>query len=222
MTKLILLSDTHTKHLGTEIPDGDILIHAGDFSNIGERYDVEDFFEWLHSLTNVKHKVFIAGNHDKSFDSKYGGKKEWLLKLIEEGKKNNIHYLEDSMITIEGIRIYGMPWTPWFYGDYWAFNLKSEEMAEKVDLIPNCDVLVTHGPPKYILDKVKSDKIHVGCEHLTNKIKLMQPTLSVFGHIHEGHGKEMLASTECYNVSYLDENYKVKNQPVTYIYEHII
>lgn len=222
MTKLVLLSDNHTKIHGIHIPDADILVHAGDISSKGEKYTIEEFFEWMKFLTHVKYKIFIAGNHDKSFDTKYGGKQKWLLDLIEDGKQHGIYYLENSGVTLEGIRFYGMPWTPWFYGDFWAFNAKPEEMKEYVDAIPECDVLITHGPPKNILDRTNNGGGHVGCPELKRRIEELQPTLAVFGHIHEGNGYMKLGSTDCFNVSLLDELYNHVNQPIIYNYEHLL
>lgn len=66
--RIVILSDTHSLHdrLGP-IPEGDILIHAGDFSNVGSLGDCEGFGQFLASLPHP-HKVVIAGNHDVSFD----------------------------------------------------------------------------------------------------------------------------------------------------------
>ena len=42
------------------IPDGDILIHAGDFSITGLVYEVKEFNDWLGTLPH-KHKIVIGG-----------------------------------------------------------------------------------------------------------------------------------------------------------------
>ena len=48
---------------------------------------------------------------------------------------------------MEGVKVYGSPWQPWFGG--WAFNLeRGPDIAAKWALIPDdTDVLLTHGPP---------------------------------------------------------------------------
>lgn len=51
------------------IPEGDILIHAGDFTRCGHLQEVRDFNNWLGSLPH-KHKIVIAGNHELTFDQK--------------------------------------------------------------------------------------------------------------------------------------------------------
>jgi predicted phosphodiesterase len=105
MSRLVLLSDTHTKHREIlHIPDGDILIHAGDFSFSGSFQELFEFNAWLGTLPH-RHKVVIAGNHDSCFERH----KEMAIKELFHA-----HYLEDSGIEIEGIKIWGSPWQPSF------------------------------------------------------------------------------------------------------------
>ena len=61
--KIICLSDTHNQHEHLSVPNGDILIHAGDITSTGEREDFIKFNDWLGRLPH-KHKIVIAGNHD--------------------------------------------------------------------------------------------------------------------------------------------------------------
>ena len=46
----------------------DIIIHSGDISNVGGLREIENFCEWFSSLSQYKHKIFIAGNHDFVFE----------------------------------------------------------------------------------------------------------------------------------------------------------
>jgi hypothetical protein len=49
--RLVLLSDTHQLHREVDVPDGDILIHAGDFTMFSESMEaVADFNDWLGEL----------------------------------------------------------------------------------------------------------------------------------------------------------------------------
>ena len=61
--RLVLLSDTHGLYRKTNSPDGDVLIHAGDFCSEGEAVEARSFGEFLRGLPH-RHKVAIAGNHD--------------------------------------------------------------------------------------------------------------------------------------------------------------
>ena len=60
------------------------------------------------------------------------------------------------------------------------------------DKVPSgTDILLTHGPPKYHLDSIYKK----GCDHLLREIWRARQSLKlvVFGHIHEGHGTEILS-----------------------------
>src|SRR5271157_5616956 len=105
MTRVCFISDTHCLHDDIVIPECDILIHAGDISMMGKPKEVKAFLDW-YSLQPAKHLVFIAGNHDITFESAPNFKQ----KMIDAYP--SIHYLEDSDITLEGIKIYGSPFTP--------------------------------------------------------------------------------------------------------------
>ena len=115
--RITAISDTHTKHSQLNLPGGDLLIHGGDLSNRGSFGDLESFLYWF-GKQDYKHKVFIAGNHDFCFQDSPGICKA-ILKEHEE-YNGNITYLEDSEITIEGLKIWGSPWQPEFYN--WAFK----------------------------------------------------------------------------------------------------
>merc|ERR1712126_726376 len=63
----VCVSDTHSDHLRMNIPPGDVLIHAGDFTKYGLVSEVEEFNSWLGTLPHP-HKIVIGGNHELSFD----------------------------------------------------------------------------------------------------------------------------------------------------------
>ena len=73
--RIVCISDTHslTSHLKRTIPDGDILIHAGDFTRCGHLQEVREFNTWLGTLPH-KDKIVIAGNHELSFDQEFRDK----------------------------------------------------------------------------------------------------------------------------------------------------
>jgi predicted phosphodiesterase len=67
--RIICISDTHGQHAGLRLPDGDILIHAGDFMTYGSApREIIDFNAWLGRQPH-RHKIIIAGNHDRLFES---------------------------------------------------------------------------------------------------------------------------------------------------------
>jgi len=177
MTKIVCVSDTHANHWETVVPDGDILLHAGDLTRRGDPADVEDFNLWLGTLPH-RHKIVICGNHDFCFERT----PEFARSLI-----TNAIYLQDETVVIDGIRIYGSPWQPWFFS--WAFNAhRGDPIAAKWALIPpDTDILMTHGPVRKILDQTYTGQ-HVGCDDLLARIRAVKPKLHVCGHIHEAAG----------------------------------
>ena len=218
MLKLVLISDTHNKHKQLILPAGDVLVHAGDFSSVGRHHEVEAFLKWFASR-DFKYKVLIAGNHDVSFERDLNFKMEMLGKYCFSG--SSVFYLEDTGIEIEGFKFYGSPWTPEFYN--WAFNLsrKGNAAKKKWSAIPgDTDVLITHGPPEFILDMCQHDHVHYpkngGCGELRKKIEELEIPLVVFGHIHEGYGMDEhgIYPTCCINASSCTLEYECKNAPV--------
>lgn len=224
--KIVAISDTHGLHSRMEhyLPSGDLLIHAGDLTNIGKEHEVEDTMNWFKELANkyTHGIVFIAGNHDRSFDPKFNladgktQKPKWLRDILSNIKStNHIHYLENDFVEIEGIKIWGSPITPWFGGDYWAFNAhRGPNIMGYWEQIPSdTDIIVTHGPVMYKLDYATYGKTYVGCEQLRYQIEKIKPLIHISGHIHEGYGYEYNEDTHYFNASICTLNYNPKNAP---------
>lgn len=214
MPTLVLISDTHTKHLEiedqlkqiyTEHPDS-IIVHSGDISYRGKKWEVEEFAQWYSGLP-FKNKIMIAGNHDFLFEDSPEVAKDILDRI------GGIIYLNDSGGELEGLKFWGSPVTPWFHN--WAFNRVEEKINEHWNLIPNdINVLITHGPPYLTLDATRMG-LRVGCPRLANKIKgLSDLKVHVFGHIHEADGIVEKNGVTYVNASILDLYYEVKNSPV--------
>lgn len=121
--KILHISDTHGKHDElSSMPDADIIIHSGDFSEYGTEEEIFAFIEWFESLA-YKYKIFIPGNHDTC-----------LIGNDIEGLAENTFFLENRAVDIDGLKIYGS-----CLGN---FN----------NIPDNTDILVTHMPPLGILD----------------------------------------------------------------------
>ena len=202
--KIVAISDTHTYI--PAVPIGDVLVHAGDFAGRGNLRDLEIFLAWFGALPH-KHKILVAGNHDWCFLGRYE-RKEAVRRASEV-----CTYLEDSSITIDGIKFYGSPWQPEFHA--WAFNLpRGKALKEKWDMIPeDTDVLITHGPPQFIRDFCPGG--NVGCADLAARVmELNQLKYHIFGHIHEGYGIETRGNTTFINASICSGNYRPTNDPI--------
>ena len=206
MPRIVCLSDTHNCHEQIAVPDGDILIHAGDATIRGTIEEIVFFNEWFANLPHP-HKILVAGNHDWLFETS-----NHLARTLLD---SSIHYLQDSAVEIENLKIYGSPWQPRFFD--WAFNLmRGTELAKKWKLIPNdIDVLITHGPPHGILDEVinKYSTENTGCEELRQRVEAIRPKLHVFGHIHCCYGTAEKFNVTFVNASNCDENYMPENPP---------
>jgi|APTNR8051073442_1049403.scaffolds.fasta_scaffold00005_233 Icc-related predicted phosphoesterase len=201
--KIILISDTHNQHEKLTLPEGDMIIHAGDVSGGGSHVEVLSFLYWFARLP-FKYKIFIAGNHDFLLERKM---------ITESDFPDGVTYLKNSMVEIEDLRIYGSPYTPKFSN--WAFMKKrGEDMRNVWTLIPrNVDILVTHGPPFMILDQT-AHGAYIGCEGLLNRVKELKPKVHVLGHVHEGYGIKEEFGVNFINASVLNENYRLINEPI--------
>ena len=206
--RLVIISDLH-KNFNFHIPNGDILIVAGDICAFGSRKEVKAFFEFIKYRPHT-HKIVVAGNHDICFQ------KHW-DKIPDFFDYSIAHYLEDDQITIEGIKFYGSPWQPEF--EDWAFNLpRGEALKDKWDMVPDdTDVLITHTPPAGILDQSRG--IPVGCADLYEAVRRIKPKYHIFGHIHAAYGVSCpFGDTTFINASLCDTKNKVVRVPIVIDY----
>ncbi len=213
MKIIIALSDTHASHRKIKnLPESDFLIHAGDFTWNGEGHILKDFGNWLRAQTQIKNKIIIAGNHEVGFQN--FTKRQEKLNLIGDG----FTYLEDSGVEIDGLAIYGTPWQPRFFN--WEFNLDEPQLKEKFNSIPGAlDILITHGPPKSVLDYVPNNYEGVGSISLLDRILTIKPRMHIFGHIHEGYGYKQVESINCINASFNSNNHGINNKPFIIKYD---
>jgi predicted phosphodiesterase len=230
---VVCISDTHGLHgriPPQNIPDGDLLIHAGDFTNTGEQNQIESFMLWFGSQPH-RYKVLIAGNHDITLHELYyetSGRQRFHRNKgfsVSECRAlvtnhPNVIYLEDSGTTLSfpgigDVTVWGSPWQPEFCD--WAFNLnRGTELQEKWALIPEgTDILITHGPPSGYGDRCE-DGFRAGCEDLLATIRArVHPKLHVSGHIHEGYGVARDELNTCYvNASTCTFHYRPTNPAI--------
>lgn len=204
--RFVAISDTHGKHQ-FDLPSGDVILHAGDVSSRGLKTEIERFLDWFSNL-NYAYKIFIAGNHDFFFENAPQSEIQALI-------PDNVIYLNDSGVEIEGIKIWGSPIQPWFYD--WAFNRQRGPAIQKHwDLIPeDSDIVITHGPVFGIHDRTMSGEL-VGCEDLLPVIQRIAPKVHLCGHIHEAYGTKQVGETLYINASILDLRYTIAHDPVVF------
>lgn len=230
--RFVCISDTHQLHKELEMPAGDVLIHAGDFTNMGRSKEIKKFNGWLGKL-DYQYKIIIAGNHDIMFEREPDRAKRFITNAI---------YLRDEDYIIPygdtNIKIHGSPWSTPFYSKHWVFNAeRGEEIKEHWDKIDtDVDILVTHGPPFGYGDRVErirpavnsgdinemnedfafSNNGRVGCMDLAHRVRQIKPRLHLFGHIHEDHGEWRDEHTVYANLSCWNHHNNTLRQPVIF------
>lgn len=219
MAKVCFISDTHNAHDKLILEPSDIIIHSGDATSMGYEHQIKNFIEW-YSKQDAQYKIYIPGNHDVGLEEHYEERSEWF-------KDAGIILLNDESIILDdfsyhdfkdyNIKIHGCPITPNF--GRWSFmRARGHQINEHWKKIPkDTDILVTHGPPKFILDQVKNwnESIeNVGCEMLAYKVIDIKPKIHAFGHIHECYGTTDAYGVEFINASCMDESYNLINSPI--------
>jgi Icc-related predicted phosphoesterase len=205
--KFVAISDTHCRHRSLRLPMADVVLHAGDIGYRSSRAEVVDFLDWFGKLPHP-YKIFIAGNHDFFFEKENPS-------VIRSLLPHGVQYLKDESICINGINVWGSPYTPWYYR--WAFNKKrGEALAKHWSNIPDTtDVLLTHGPAYGILDSLLNEQ-HAGDKDLLKRVLEIKPKVHVFGHIHEAYGVAKRHGIKFINACVLNEAYELVHKPVVF------
>jgi Icc-related predicted phosphoesterase len=175
--KICAFADTHGRHHALRIPCGvNILVCAGDVCDDGNERQMADFFAWF-AAQDAPHKLFVPGNHDIGIDS---SPDEMRLRIPA-----GITCIETGGVIWRGIRFLVLP-----------VRLGLDAETAPGFLPPDIDILVTHCPPKGILDEGRW-----GCPILRDLVKDAKPRIHLFGHCHKTAGKVLrLGETEFRNV----------------------
>ena len=217
--RFVCISDTHCSF--PQLPAGDVLLHAGDFSFLGTLPEVHEFNKYLGTLP-FKHRIVIAGNHDVTLD----------LDLFEENVRSvpplrgvdaafvkarlvNCTYLEDSGVEVEGYKVWGAPGV---YADGYcgAFTYQNPERLRPHwnKIPPDTDIIVTHSPPYGIMDIAW--RKNLGCPILLEKVNEVKPLVHLFGHIHEGRGHLVKDGVNFINAAICNEESIPAHQPFVF------
>ena len=185
--EITFISDTHGLHDRIKLNPGTVLVHAGDITEYGTEEEGVEFLGWF-SKQPFTYKIFIGGNHDLFLEA-------LTLRKMKQLILANIIYLQNNGTELEGIKFWGSPVTPYFLG--MAFNARAGKEIRKVwSKIPlDTDILITHGPPKGILDG------GLGCEDLLLQIERVKPKIHCFGHVHGQSGSTIVNGTKYINAA---------------------
>jgi len=198
MTKVWFISDTHNKHRELQVPEHDLLVHAGDFSSnwnaVPNFVETLEFIDWLKTIETPK--LIGPGNHDTTvFNSPAECKG-----LFGEA---NAKLIIDDIVEFEGISFLFSPWVPTFGNVSMPFSKSRTKLARHWDQITEfieseggTDVLVSHGPPKGILDLAvdyedKKSLVNCGDSALQRASIRVECELHCFGHIHSNIRKNI-------------------------------
>mgnify|MGYP003474853217 FL=1 len=230
MTRLVVISDSHTKHDDLILPNGEILIHCGDFTFRGEDNETINFLVWAQ-LQSYKYRHVIAGfgNHEVEIENCWENFKE-----LQRCYAPDVKFLKMNSFTdkVSGLKFFGYPYVPYINGR-WSFEKhRGKEILEQINKIPKCDILISHGPPFGILDEMKTSnwvidsearlgwkkeevKVNIGCQDLLEAIPRIGCKAVLFGHIHESYGRYTdLNGVQYINAAVLDEQYELTHQPM--------
>lgn len=235
--QITVISDTHTMHDKVVLAGGDILIHCGDLTWLGQPWEVRSAMRWL-SKQAYRYKIFIAGNHDFGFEpvgvgrettqvikrQAFAFRRMKVVKGLEANYKRwankyDLIYLFHEAINIEGINFFGSPWNPYYYD--WAFQYHrfTDQATALWNQIPdNTDILITHTPPLGQLDR----NLHgesVGCQALAHALARVAPKYHLFGHIHEGYGVKESEAITFINAAICNRRYEPLNAPISFEYK---
>lgn len=220
MLRIVAISDLHGDGIPVaDLPEGDVLVIAGDVladdyfdspqgrasSHVGRQGQFFDevWIPYLRQLSTKYRKVlWITGNHDFFLESMMSG---W----VQERMPENVYYLAESSLVVDGINFYGAPWN---MAEGWAFAITERDYARRLGAMPeDTDILITHGPPH--VDGMPG--FHYASRILGDWLALT-PTIKhvICGHIHEAYGTYAIGDTAIHVVSSKNRNYELVNPPV--------
>lgn len=183
--ELLLFSDLHTDTEAAErmvalSETVDVVIGAGDFANA--RHGISKCIDILRRIRVPT--VLVPGNNES------------LKELLDACRSwSAVHVLHGGGIDIGGQHVFGLgggiPVTP--FGS-WSWDFSEEEGEALLANCPPGAVLVSHSPPKGVVD-VSSSGRSLGSTSLRSAITRLKPKLVVCGHIHASAGQRAMIDT---------------------------
>jgi len=201
--RLVIVSDTHSRHEELGTLAGDVLIHCGDglnaFAPASDALQKLDDWFGRQAFAEI---FYVGGNHDFEIERRA---------TAGETVFENATYLQDQSFAVSGVRFYGSPWIPELVG--WAYYRSTADLIETWSAIPeNVDILITHSPPYGVLDRNSRNK-HCGCPALAGRVSAVRPRLHCFGHVHASAGNCDVEGTTYANTSSVDSSYRIARAP---------
>lgn len=178
---LLLFSDLHcdagaARALARRAAGVDVLVGAGDFTNVRNVKQLPVCLDILRAAGRPT--VLVAGNNE-STDELAAYCRGWSAARVLHG----------SAATVAGVTFYGVgggiPVTPF---GAWSYDFDEDQAAALLAGCPAGCVLVTHSPPKGVVD-VSSRGGSIGSTAIRDAILRVRPKLVVCGHVHGSGGQ---------------------------------
>lgn len=202
--RIAIISDTHELHRDVDLPEVDLLIHAGDWTFFSKKLNaIEDFNDWL-AEQHIQHgAVLVPGNHEFYLED------DWSRRSLTD----HATVLIDESLSVQGLNLWGSPVTPLLGG---AFGISDprERARHYAQISAGTHVLITHGPPYGILDGTPGTTQHQGCRELLDAVQRIKPLVHIFGHVHAGYGIHERAGTLFVNAALLGPDGDIANKPI--------
>ena len=166
--RLVHMSDTHN-YLSCDgepvaLPDGDVLLHTGDFTNRGTLEEFDQFNAWLGTVAaRFPVRIVVIGNHDV-----YQHRADWPMMAARLTNATAVPVFEmvevpfpstADGVTVAPLRVFG---APWHYFHDWDYRPRLADLTGPFPVPPGAsryhempsgtDVLMTHGPRYSVLD----------------------------------------------------------------------
>lgn len=248
--KIVVLSDSHGEDIQELVPECDVLLLCGDISPNKMAHDVASQRGWflkrfIPRLQNLKAKAkfvaFCGGNHDSFLFDCCKKRAKWpetenheIHNLLPE----NVYYLCNNSVVINGLKIYGNPWCnapKWaaIGPPVWNFATFNKDFLKNLYAeIPNdVDIIITHGPAYGFCDQILDQKLldfaaleyednikaeNLGCPELAKRVKEIADLpdsklrYCLSAHIHSAnHDFEQYKNVKFAGVSILNESYQL-------------
>lgn len=197
--RVVCIADTHNEHETLRLPEGDVLVHAGDCLTESGRRHVERrsdktivrvkpegealfarFAAWLGAQPHA-HKVLIGGNHDLVLQGLGHARVQQILDASATVGAPPV-YLEHTAATVGGLRFFGSPYA--YYGSHNDAFLDPRG-ADFGRLPASVDVVVTHMPCVLPDRGGRTAEAQPG---LGAALRRCGAQLHVSGHCHWAHG----------------------------------
>lgn len=211
--RIVCISDNHDQNLRSKfgtIPEGDLLVHTGDGSAVGN--DESRFVRVGKNISHLGFKkvLYVPGNHDHLAWSEPD--------LVRQALgRYGIQLLYDEGCEIDGVTFWGSGWLQPKIGFHGEYGGSFHDLWDKCPT--GVDVLLTHQPPYAILDASGPDSPIPGDRIGSTVIywevfRRIRPRVHIFGHNHSGHGIKEMDGITFVNAALCDDLNRPAYEPI--------